>query len=301
MPIAPTSESDFLPATWARADAMAVGSQRAYYRTLASSLTLLLCAAALSAVHPAEIALQRLLSVGAALAFALSLGLSLIARSRQYDAAWFRARSVAESIKSLAWKYACRAEPFAGEGNEREVDALFAKTLHGLADEIRGLPLLGAADRPEISNAMRTVRAKTTESRRRVYVDGRLLNQRVWYDERAQEMEKKNARLFFTFILINLIAACYAILRAAYPAVFEFDALATLAAVSAAVIAWSTSKRFGELSLAYAAALVDLGLAAEQFAPSLTDHELGLAVADAESAISREHTRWAARRHGLEG
>jgi hypothetical protein len=68
------------------------------------------------------------------------------------------------------------------------------------------------------------------------------------------------------------------------------------AAMATAFVAWPQVKQHESVAQAYAIATMDLGLIQEQGARIEGDEQLAAFVADAENAISREHTLWVARR-----
>ena len=66
--------------------------------------------------------------------------------------------------------------------------------------------------------------------------------------------------------------------------------------MAAAFVAWLQLKRHQELANSYALAAQELSFIAEQIQRVETAGEFSKFVSDAENAISREHTLWAARR-----
>ena len=54
--------------------------------------------------------------VALAVAVILSFVVKIGSRLRQYDAQWFESRAVAETVKSMSWRYVTRADPFQGDG-----------------------------------------------------------------------------------------------------------------------------------------------------------------------------------------
>jgi SMODS and SLOG-associating 2TM effector domain 1 len=69
-----------------------------------------------------------------------------------------------------------------------------------------------------------------------------------------------------------------------------------LASIAGVLVGWREVKQFGQLAHAYSLAANELGLIEAQATHVATDDEFAAFVADAEQAISREHTMWAARR-----
>jgi hypothetical protein len=76
----------------------------------------------------------------------------------------------------------------------------------------------------------------------------------------------------------------------------RFNAVASLAAIAAGLIAWSQIKRFSDLSTSYAIASGHLRRINETHRHVLGYPELIMLVTQIEAAVSREHTMWLARR-----
>jgi hypothetical protein len=77
---------------------------------------------------------------------------------------------------------------------------------------------------------------------------------------------------------------------------FPFHFASVLASIAAVLVGWREVKQYGQLGHAYSLAAQELGLVEVRAAHVVTDDDLAAFVADAEQAISREHTMWAARR-----
>ena len=88
------------------------------------------------------------------------------------------------------------------------------------------------------------------------------------------------------------VASAFALVR--WPQLpLKLSVFATLATAS---IAWLQVRRHQELAQSYNLAAHELGLIAIQATHVGSDEGLSKFVADAETAISREHTMWVARR-----
>jgi hypothetical protein len=74
------------------------------------------------------------------------------------------------------------------------------------------------------------------------------------------------------------------------------DLLGIAAASAAAAAAWLEVKDHSSLAEAYATTAHELGLVRAAHPMSLDEDRWATYVSDAETAISREHTRWLARR-----
>ena len=65
------------------------------------------------------------MAIAGAVALGLGSLLTLSIRVSNLDKTWFSARAVAESIKTLAWRYMTRADPYNASLTPQEVDERF--------------------------------------------------------------------------------------------------------------------------------------------------------------------------------
>jgi hypothetical protein len=77
--------------------------------------------------------------------------------------------------------------------------------------------------------------------------------------------------------------------------------LGVVTTVVSCVVAWTQIRRFSELAHSYAFTSHEIGLLQPKAAAVKTDDELARFVADCETAFSREHTMWRARREISDG
>ncbi len=104
-------ETQDYPALYAAADGAAAKAQGHFYRWLAVNLISLTAAPGLSAFAEHG-------SLGVVLqlvALIIGFGCTIYLETFQPQRRWYRARALAESVKTLAWRYAMRAAPFEGE------------------------------------------------------------------------------------------------------------------------------------------------------------------------------------------
>ncbi|WP_308400802.1 DUF4231 domain-containing protein [Streptomyces sp. AS02] len=130
---------------------------------------------------------------------------------------WQAHRAAAELLKSLAWQYMVHGGPF----HSRVPDAMFAE---GLEERLRELRKCGwedsrdgAAERREgqITPIVRVVWAKPYAARRDIYLRDRLLEQRVWYKNRAARAHRAAARGAAVTAALTLLALTAGMLRTA--------------------------------------------------------------------------------------
>lgn len=231
----------------------------------------------------------------AAVLLAVSLLAKLANRLRSYDAAWFDGRAVAETVKSATWRYVMHVPPYAGE--DAAADASCAKVLRdtlaarpGLAGQLYQIP----ADGQQITTSMRQLRALPLADRQRLYLSARVGGQIQWYSSKAAENARQATRWFWVGLGAQGAALLLAIAMVAAPS--APDLVGGLAAVAAVAAAWTQYGRHDELRQSYGLAAQELAFLRSTVDVASDDVALRDAVDAAETAISREHTMWMARR-----
>lgn len=283
-------ENDF-PALYRSADSLSLTSQNHFFRVLKGHLVLLVLAAILSVVnipHWSVAALQLL-------ALLLALFCSIYLFGVRPDRYWYAGRAVAESIKTITWRFVCRAEPF------QETDAIsrskFQLKLKQIIEQNRDVAgaLTNHLDAPQISNSMNRIRGLSLDERKETYAKCRIADQHTWYAKKANLNRRTANRFFSALILINVLAIVGAILRIRFLEV-PFWPTDVFVAGSACVLSWIQAKRFSELAASYALTAHEIGIIKENSLQSQTEEDFSLFVGDAENAFSREHTQWVARK-----
>lgn len=283
-------EQDF-PALYRSSDDLSLASQRHFFRAMRVHLITLVVAAVLSIVsipHWSVAALQLVALLGA-------LGCSIYLFAMRPDRFWYAGRAVAESIKTITWRYVCRAEPFQGVDAVARSD--FHQTLKQIVEQNREVcqSLTEHLDEAQITVVMEQMRARSLEERRATYADCRIKDQLTWYAKKAAFNRRMSRYFFWALITVNAIAVVCALLRMIFVAQ-PFWPTDVFVAMAASVLSWMQAKRFSELAASYALAAHEIGLIREQSLLPDTDEKFSHFVGDAENAFSREHTQWVARK-----
>lgn len=283
-------EHDF-PALYRSADGLSLTSQRQFFRALRAHLVTLVVAAILSVVNIPHwsIATAQLL------ALLCALGCSIYLFAIRPDRFWYAGRAVAESIKTITWRYVCRAEPF--EGDDANARNEFRQTLKQIVEQNREVcqSLTEYLDGQQFTPVMEEMRAKPLEDRRATYAASRITDQLTWYAKKAAFNRRRSKSFFWVLIGTNAIAVVCAALRIADPNQ-PFWPTDVFVAAAASLLSWMQAKRFSELASSYALAAHEISLIKEQSLLPDSDEKFSLFVGDAENAFSREHTQWVARK-----
>jgi hypothetical protein len=287
--------SDY-PALYQAAEDASMGGQNTYKRLVQADLALVVAGALLGAL--AFLVPKDYAAYFAAVAAIVLLGsvvAKFVAKQRSDDKEWFDGRAVAESVKSLTWRYMMRLEPFE---DDTTCDQKFIEELDAIREARSGLQFrvgtLGEGAE-QITPRMREVRQKPVEERRDLYVKERLDDQAGWYGRKSEDNRRLANRLFWAALAAQFIALALAVWRAASPSA-GLSLVGPLLALAAAFTAWTQLRRNDELRLSYALANQEL-LSIKALAAAVdSEQELAKLVRDGEGAISRQHTMWIAKR-----
>jgi SMODS and SLOG-associating 2TM effector domain 1/SMODS and SLOG-associating 2TM effector domain 3 len=207
---------------------------------------------------------------------------------------WYGARAAAESLRTLAWRYAVRAEPFGhvdGDAAERE----FIRRSRDVLEHLHALDVaLRPGEGDQITAPMQSVRAANLDSRRDVYRRGRVEDQIEWYRDKAQSHSRSQRQWARATILANGLAIAAGLSR--FLGLIDIDVLGLFAAAAGSATAWSQARQHGSLVAAYSLAEHELRLVSALLPRITSEAQWAEFVADAEEAISREHTMWLASR-----
>ncbi|MGH6791524.1 MAG: DUF4231 domain-containing protein, partial [Methyloceanibacter sp.] len=286
-------KNDDYPALYQDADSASLKSQRHFFFALGSSLILLVLAALISVVNYHAVWLASL----QALLLSISLALTVYLALSQPQRTWYGTRALAESVKTITWRFMMNAEPY----DQKIVDARnnFISTLQKLiTDNPYTKHVTAWSDAPQITPYMTRVRRMSLVSRKDVYDKDRIREQLKWYKGKAKWNDLRSSNWFWLMAGLQAIAVICAIARIWFyeTPLWPTDVLVT---ATSAVLAWSQAKRFQELSASYNLTAHEIASLHSKLPDLRTVQQFSLFVGDAENAFSREHTQWSARRDVL--
>lgn len=279
------------PSIYQSADELSLASQGLFFRFLFCNLFFLVVAAGISIANSSEI----LCAVVQVIVLLFALGSSIYLYAVRPDRDWYSARAIAESVKTLTWRYISKAEPFVlNEAVDRE---RFLLGLKQVVDQNKDIAkkLIGIKSLPQITKEMSRLRDQSISDRLGFYVEQRVVDQLNWYTKKADDNNRLASKYFWLLIGVNVLAIVFAIGKVLFLKV-SYWPTDLFIAMAAGVLGWIQAKRYTENSASYALAAHEISLIKEQSVSVKTAQELSLYVGDAENAFSREHTQWVARK-----
>ncbi|HJP73739.1 MAG TPA: DUF4231 domain-containing protein [Pseudonocardiaceae bacterium] len=284
-----------LPGLFQAADRASLDGQRRSVRLTAWRLVLAALAALTGTFSITFGGRLDYAAIGTALAFIAAAVLEQYFLRDKPDRSWYDGRAVAESVKTLAWRYSVGANPFPKSLDGTTADTRFNTQLLLLLDDAPDTDLRPTSA-PAISAAMRTLRAGDLATRKRAYLTGRITDQQNWYANKADYNRRRAKWWRWALFLLEVVAAAAALARV-FQAV-SFDLTGIFAALMAGGVAWLGVKQHDSLARAYTLASHELSIICAQLEGQVTEERWAAEVRDAEEAISREHTMWRASRSG---
>lgn len=278
------------PGLYRAADRLSQSYQRIFFYVLGLHLGLLIFGAMLSAAPISKaVAITQIFSLLGALFCSIYLF------GKRPDRLWYVSRAVAESVKTITWKFVCRAEPF---------NVADAAAQHSFHDRLKKITeqnteatqrLSYDLTAHQITAAMNAIRQNNLDFRMKFFRDKRIDEQLSWYAKKAEFNRKRSTRYFLALILMNALAVLFAVLRLEFvQETFWYTDIAVAAAAS--LLTWIQAKRYSELSASYTLTAVEIGIIREQSDHIVSEHAFSAFVGDTENAFSREHTQWIARK-----
>ena len=284
------TESFEFPEAFKVTDEASLAGQRSFIQSTRVQLILLVIASAAGSLSWTINGDWDGTALLAGVAFSVAAILRLVILRSRPHRLWYDGRAAAESIKTLAWKHAVAGDPFVR--GDTSADERFVGLVGEVVSSFDTLgPEAGGAS-AEPTSSMRTLRSASLEDRRRAYSDGRIADQQGWYTRKAA-WNKNRARFWgvIAFVL-QVIGAVGAYLKGF--GVIDVDLFGLAGAAVGSAVAWLETKQHHSIARAYKVAAEELADIQRLIGQKQTEQEWSAFVAEAEEAISREHTMWRA-------
>ncbi|MEU4445365.1 DUF4231 domain-containing protein [Actinosynnema sp. NPDC050801] len=283
---------DDLPGLFEAADSASLDGQHRYIRAVRLRLLLAVTAAATGAV-PLIMGRVDVAAIGTAIALAAVTVTELNLKAARPEDRWYDGRALAESAKSLAWKFSVGGLPFDKDGGEGATEHRLIQQMHELLEDAPPTSIK-PSQRPVVTEGMRLLRAAPLAERKAAYLEARIADQQRWYTAKAARNERLAGWWRAGLLAIEVVGICAALAKAV--GAVRFDLAGVVAAVIAAGTAWISLRQLSTLARAYTFAANELAIVRGRLELVQDEASWASEVADAEEAVSREHTMWRASR-----
>lgn len=285
--------SSELPGLYQSANQASLNAQKSYFKGLRWYLLLLISAAFISYALPNDI-ISSLLSASL---FLITLGILIFLRVKRPDDTWYNGRAVAESVKTRTWRWMMRADPYEDCTNVEIVSKQFIGDLKAILNQNKSLShslQSTSAVKDPISNLMKTVRRLSVCDRLSIYLDQRVQDQVEWYWKKSRLNKDRAQQWFWVSVMLHSAAIVMLFYQITDPT-FSLP-VEVIATAAGAALTWLQAKKHNELNSAYALTAHEIALIKGESDSVHSEKQLSEYVVNSESAFSREHTQWAARK-----
>lgn len=125
---------------------------------------------------------------------------------------WYDGRALAESAKTLAWRYAVGADPFPVALDATEASDLLRERFAKIGKGVSGRITITTPD-PLVTSGMQALRGAAFTERREAYVKGRTEDQQRWYAKKAEVNRKCATGWRVALVSAEVVALVFASLR----------------------------------------------------------------------------------------
>lgn len=280
------------PSLKVAADRASGVAQRTFLLLNVAQLTILVVTSFIAGWSPASSLWQRNVDIAVAVIMFGALGIATWLRLGKFDDRWFRCRALSENVKSAVWYFVMCPESLVvgSETNYLKEVELLQSRLEQVSKEVA----LYDDDGDLVTQWMRDTQKLPLEQKLRLYREHRLQDQQNWYHARARSNTRLEKNWFCAIFLVEFIAVACAAIQAWHHC--EMNIVGGVAGMSAAFIAWMQTKRYSDLGVSYSIAASDLRQIAAKRQNATTEDEVQTLVQEVETAVSREHSMWLARR-----
>ena len=289
--------SDF-PSYFQASDKASIESQKSYLNIIRIDLLSMVLASALT-IYNYQLEVSKLsIYIISGFLLLISLILTIILKSKKYEDLWYQGRALAESCKTITWRFVCCSEYFENSIDITEVKKRFIERIKELSNEFRELSKSmnsNTLNLPIITDKMLELRNLSLADRKKYYIQNRIEDQKKWYANKAEyNLQKYN--FWFWIIIISQVASLISIVILIKKPNFNCNFVGLFTTVSASAISWLQLKQHQELKQAYTTATQELNFIVTLSEQATTEESFSKFVLDSENAVSREHTLWLAQR-----
>lgn len=284
-----------LPGLYQIADSSSKKEQNKYFKGIAWYLILLIIASFIAFYSADE--LNPIYKIVSTVLFLGTLFIMIWLRVSKPDDIWYNGRAVAESVKTRAWRWMMRAEPYIDCDNVEIMRKLFINDLKVILEQnkslIGKLGLEASIDDP-ITGVMIQVRRLPLKERFVFYQNERIKDQATWYAKKSI-FNKKRTSIWFG-LTVSLHAFAIILLLVNINQIELKLPIEVIAVAASSVLTWLQAKKHSELSSSYSLTAHEIALIKSESTDIKNEKNLSEYIINCENAFSREHTQWYARK-----
>ncbi len=279
-------------------DSASLKAQKNYFNITRIDLLSMILASALAIYNYQSTQSKLFVYVISGLLLLVGLVLTIILKTKKYEDVWYQGRALAESCKTLTWRFVCCSEYFENSLGISEAKKRFVERIKELSGEFKELSIAMNSkilNLPIITDKMIEIRAYDLQKRKDYYIQNRIEDQKKWYADKAEYNSEKYNFWFWCVIVLQAISLISIVYLIANPD-SNWNFVGLLTTIAASALSWLQLKQHQELKLAYTTATQELNFIVTLTEQITTEESFSKFVLDSENAVSREHTLWLAQR-----
>jgi len=226
----------------------------------------------------------------------ISGSISLCLVINKPERGWYLGRAIAESIKTLSWRYMMHAEPFELTDPKEDLKEFTQRifNINKQANHDGFIPKPNKKHSDVITKKMMEVSSLDFEERKQYYSLNRIDDQIKWYGNKSENNGKKSRIWSYLMIGFQFIGAIY--LFWFFDAIKAINLNNIMVFLATSIIGIMEMNKYKELYQSYAFTKQELNIIKAKLSVITGEEEFKQFVLEAEQAISREHIMWLARR-----
>ncbi|WP_192938350.1 DUF4231 domain-containing protein [Flagellimonas hadalis] len=286
------------PNYYQAADNISIKSQKAYLNIIRFDLISMIFAALLAIYSFQDVNQKFWIYCFTGLLLLVGLILTIVLKSKKYEDVWYQGRALAESSKTLTWRFITCAEYFEQSLDLNTVKERFIERIREVANEFKDLSSSmdsKTLNQEIITSKMLEVRNLSMNERKEYYIKNRIEDQQNWYSKKA-EWNKGRYNFWFWIILASQFFAIVSVVILMNNPDNNWNIVGLLTTIASSAISWLQIKQHQEQKQAYTTASEELNFIKELSYNINSEKQLSEFILDSENAISREHTLWLAQR-----
>jgi len=236
-------------------------------------------------------------AIASATLFLVSIGITIWLNVKKPEDIWYNGRAVAESVKTRAWRWMMKAEPYDNTPEHDLASKEFITDLKQILEQNRSLGEAigeGESVKEPITENMQAIRQMPYQERAVVYKKYRVDEQALWYWKKTKYNKKMAVIWFSVMVALHALAIFLLLFKIKSPTIKL--PVEVVAVCASSVLGWLQTKKHKELSASYALTAQEISLIRGEASYVNSEESLSDFVIDSENAFSREHTQWFARK-----
>jgi len=196
------------PAIYKEADDISNKTQKHYLNILRLFLCMLVISSIMFTYFDAVLILKV---VNAVISLGI-LALCFIFHFYNFQGIWYTARAVAESVKTISWRYAMKIIPYNTQDNVASnllIDRI--KSIIDTSTSFKDHLTVNFGNQQAIPSKMTEIRHPSVLERRNIYAQHRIIEQRDWYNYKSKYNQKR-ANLFSVLVILVAFSVSLAII-----------------------------------------------------------------------------------------